>query len=194
MTKAKVADKVWVVNLLSLAFDENQSVNYIVCQDKNRKKRIKALIEYSFEICLMFGEVWLSNDRQACGMILYPENKKITFSTLWLDLKLVFQSIGLTELRKVLKRESKIKAKQPLVKMSYLWFIGVNPVKQQMGVGSELLLEIINYSKKNARIVFLETSTLKNLSWYKLFGFKIYDKLELTYTLYFLNNEASSQA
>ena len=66
---------------------------------------------------------------------------------------------------------------------------GVNPANQKNGVGSKLLQEIIVHAKQQDRPVFLETSTLKNLPWYERFGFKIYDKLELSYTLYFLSNE-----
>ncbi|RYY71652.1 MAG: GNAT family N-acetyltransferase [Chitinophagaceae bacterium] len=188
MIKAKADDKAWVVNLLSQAFDENQSVNYIVLQDKNRKKRVKALMEYSFDICSMFGEVWLSDDRQACALIFYPEKKKITFKSIYFDIKLILKTIGITRISRALQREANIKAKQPKICMSYLWFIGVNPSHQKHGIGSKLLQEIIEYAKQQDRPVFLETSTLKNLPWYERFGFKIYDKLELGYTLYFLSN------
>jgi hypothetical protein len=59
--------------------------NYITRQDNKRKKRINALMAYSFEVCLMFGEVWLSADRRACALILYPDQKKITLKAIWLS-------------------------------------------------------------------------------------------------------------
>jgi ribosomal protein S18 acetylase RimI-like enzyme len=189
MNKAKADDKAWVVNLLSQAFQENQSVNYIVRQDDNRERRIAILMEYSFDMCLMFGEVWLSDDRQACALVLFPDKKKTTFNTIYLDIKLVIKSIGITGISKALRRESNIKSKQPKVRMYYLWFIGVNPSSQKKGIGSKLLDEVINQAEQEGRPVFLETSTLINLPWYERFGFKIYDKLELSYTLYFLSNE-----
>lgn len=189
MIKAKADDKAWVVNLLSQAFDENQSVNYIILQDNNRQKRVKALMDYSFGICSMFGEVWLSDDRQACALILFPEKKKTNFKSVWLDINLILNAIGITRIKKALKREANINAKQPKINRSYLWFIGVNPANQKNGIGSKLLLEIILQAKQQDRPIFLETSTLKNLPWYERFGFKIYEKLELSYTLYFLSNE-----
>ena len=73
--------------------------------------------------------------------------------------------------------------------MSYLWFIGVDPVVQNEGIGSKLLQEIIDYSNVNNRSVYLETSTIRNLSWYEKFGFEIYSEQYLTYHLYFFKKD-----
>jgi ribosomal protein S18 acetylase RimI-like enzyme len=105
-----------------------------------------------------------------------------------LDLKLIVQAIGLSGIKRALDRESKIKAKQPKEPMAYLWFIGVEPSQQHKGIGSKLLQEVIADATVNNLPVFLETSTTPNLPWYERFGFKIYDQLTLTYTLYFLRN------
>lgn len=186
MIKAKADDKALVVNMLSKAFDENQSVNYIVLQDNNRKKRIDALMEYSFDVCLLFGEVFLSDDRKGCALVLYPEKKRTTFRSIGLDLKLVFNGIGFKNVIKALKRETKIKGIRPDIPMTYLWFIGVNPEYQHFGLGKRLMEEVIIKSKSENRKIFLETSTLENLPWYRKFGFEIYDELTFNYTLFFL--------
>ena len=59
MKKADHNDKNLVVDILTKSFDTNQSVNYIVKQDQKRVKRISALLNYSFEVCHMFGDVFL---------------------------------------------------------------------------------------------------------------------------------------
>ena len=185
---ATVNDRALVVDLLARSFDGNQSVNYIVRQDNKRKARIRALMDYSFEVCMRFGEVWLSEDRRACALVLFPEEKKTTLKTIWLDVKLIFQAIGWGGVSKAMKREALIKQKQLNVPVVYLWFIGVHPLYQHRGAGGKLLQQVIDKAKKRDRPVFLETSTLKNLPWYGRFGFQVYDELELGYTLYFLNN------
>lgn len=143
---------------------------------------------YSFQVCQLFGEVWLSDDRRACALVLYPEKKKTMFQSIWLDITLIFKAVGLSGVKKALKREAVIKKKQPKVRMAYLWFIGVNPSSQRRGVGSQLLKEVLEQAKTEDRPVFLETSVLKNIAWYQRFGFHQYDYLTLDYTLYFLNN------
>jgi len=41
--------------------------------------------------------------------------------------------------------------------------------------------------------VYLETSTLKNMPWYKRMGFEVYDEVELSYTLFFLKLDLKYQ-
>ena len=189
MKNADYKDKSLIIDILTKSFDTNQSVNYIAKQDGKRLKRISALMNYSFEVCYMFGDVFLSDDRKACALILYPDKKKTTLKSILLDIKLIFSCIGIENIKKALARESKIKQLQPKELMYYLWFIGVDPEYQNEGIGSILMDEIIKDSKHKQRPIFLETSTLKNLPWYKKYGFQIYNELELGYKLFFLKKE-----
>lgn len=189
MKKARYTDKELVVDILTRSFNANQSVNYIVKQDKKRIKRISALMDYSFEVCYMFGNVFLSNDEKACALVLYPDRKKTTFRSILLDAKLIISCVGVKNIRRTLDREAKIKQVQVKDKMYYLWFIGVNPEYQNTGIGTGLLKEVINDSQVQNRPIYLETSTLKNLPWYKSQGFKVYHELDLGYRLFFLNKE-----
>lgn len=189
MIKAERADRALVVLLLVDSFENNQSVNYIVRNDERWLKRIRALMEYSFDLCYLFGEVWLSADKQACALFLYPHLKKTTLRALWLDARLIFQAIGPERVGVALAREAKIKKLQSTEDMIYLWFIGVSPVHQHRGTGSALLKEILIYADKQGLPVCLETSTIKNISWYEQFGFVVYGQLDLGYTLFFLKRE-----
>jgi len=186
MLKANIEHKALIVDILMNAFKDNQSVNFIVRQDDKRLKRICALMNYSFEMCYLFGDVWLSENREACALILYPHLKKLSIRAIWLDIKLIFQAIGVNGIFKAMKREAQIKDIQPNIPKSYLWFIGVNPQAQHSGFGSQLLHEIIDHAKTLEFPMYLETSTVPNISWYQSFGFEIYDELDLGYTLYFL--------
>ena len=62
MKKANYTHKNLVIEILASSFDTNASVNYIIKQDKHREKRIRALMDYSFEVCYLFGEIFLFND------------------------------------------------------------------------------------------------------------------------------------
>ena len=189
MTKATNSDKRIILQILTASFANNQSVNYIIRKGKKQNKRIRALMNYSFEMCRRFGEVLLSSDQNACALIIYPDKKKVTLKSILLDVKLIFQCVGFQNIKKTLQRESLIKKGQPKEPMTYLWFIGVAPEKQGNGIGSGMLADIIEDSRMKNRPVYLETSTLINLPWYKKFGFKIYHQEDLGYTLYFLSNQ-----
>lgn len=189
MRSATRTDKPLVTDLLSAAFDDNLSVNYIVRQDDKRKQRIRALMDYSFEVCYRFGKVWLSEDRKACALVLYPHKKNTTLQMIWLDVKLIFTAIDIRGIKKALDREAKIKAKQPKEPMAYLWFIAVKPLYQHQGAGSRILKEIIADAELQNLPVYLETSTERNLPWYNQQDFTEYDTLDLSYTLHFLKHD-----
>lgn len=178
-------DKETVVDILVQAFIDNKSVNYII-QHKKSLRELKALMEYSFDSCLLFGQVLLSDERNTCALILYPQKKRTGIQSIWLDIKLIFRAIGVSRIKIALDRETKIKALQPKIPMAYIWFIGVNLNSQHSGFGTKMMREIIQAAEQLGLPVFLETSTLENLPWYQHLGFEIYNKLDLTYSLYFL--------
>ena len=189
MKRVDANHKSLVVDILTKSFDDNKSVNYVVKQDEKRQERIRGLMDYSFDVCNAFGEVWLADDNQACALILHPDKKRTTPDAIMWDVKLALSVIGLTRVGQVLGRESKIKAFHPKEPFSYLWFIGVRPEDQNSGKGSRLLNEVIEYSERNNRPIYLETSVDRNLPWYKKHGFEIFHSLELTYKLYMLRRE-----
>ena len=184
MIKATYSDKSLIVDILVQSFDTNKSINFIVQQDSKRLQRIKILMEYSFEICYMFGSVFLSEDRKGCALILHPEKKATTLKSMYWDTKLAFYCIGISRISKVLKRESLIKNNHPKTPICYLWFLAVHPDEQKQGIGSKLIKSIIQKSVEDKRDIYLETSTLTNIEWYQKFNFKIIKELDLGYKLF----------
>lgn len=189
MIKAEYKDKNRIVDILTSSFDDNKSVNYIIKQDSRRVQRIRNLMDYSFEVCYMFGDVFLSEDKNACALIVLPDKKKTNLKSIFLDVKLIISCTGLSNVKKAMDRESKIKKLHSKELMYYLWFIGVDPNKQNKGIGSTLLNEIIKEGASKKRAIYLETSTTRNIPWYEKFGFRIYNELDLGYRLFFLKKD-----
>jgi hypothetical protein len=189
MKRAEYSDKDLVVDILANSLDDNKSVNYIVKQDGKRIRRLKRLMEYSFDICYRYGDVFLSDDKKGCALVVMPDKKKTTFKSILLDAKLALTCIGLSGIKKAMKRESRINKVHPDQPIYYLWFIGVDTKSQSMGIGSGLLKEVIKQSIIRNRPIYLETSTVKNLPWYQKFGFTIFEELDFGYTLFCLKRE-----
>lgn len=189
MVPAKRQDKDTIIQLLTEAFDKNQSVGYIVKSGPDRKKRLRYLMAYSFELCYRYGEVYVTEDRTACALLAYPRKKKgFTLMPLWLDVMLIFKTIGISGIKKALARESAIKANYPRTPFLYLWFIGVDVRHQGKGIGSALLSEVMEVARRGNLPVYLETSTLKNLPWYKRFGFSVFKEIFPGYRLFMLKS------
>lgn len=189
MIKATAADKDLVVKILTSAFLENRSVNYIIKQDDFKQKRIEALMEYSFDFCQAVGKIYLSNDKKACALISFPDRKTTNFKSVFLDLKLIMKSAGISNISKILAREKLISQNYPAPDIYYLWFIGVAPENQNQGFGQKLLTEIIGDAHQMNRPIYLETSAEKNLAWYLKAGFEIYYQLDFGYPLFLLRRE-----
>ena len=176
------------INTLSRSFDGNNSVNYAVKQDNLRKDRIQLLMEYSFEICQMFGKVYLTRDQQGTALILYPEKKKTTLKSIFLDIKLAVSSIGISRVKKIVSRDNRIKSLHPKTAICYLWFIGVNPESQGKGIGKRLMQEIIQ--DHDQLPIYLETSVPQNVGFYESLGFHVYSELMFDHKLFLMKRPA----
>ncbi|WP_025663324.1 GNAT family N-acetyltransferase [Aquimarina megaterium] len=184
---ASNANKKRIIEIISESFKDNQSINYIVKQDQKRLERIKKLVEYSFFQGSEFGQLFISDDENAACILLFSDQKKTTFKSILWDIKLVAQVIGIQKVRAALRRESILKKNYPKTPYVHLWYIGVDPLYQKRGIGSKLLQEVITYC--GDKPIYLETSVVSNLGWYKKFGFKIIKTLNLGYTLHLLKKD-----
>lgn len=191
--KATIKEREIVVNILCSAFDPIKipnSINYVVKQDKNRSMRLRVLMEYLFDNSLMFGEIFLSNNRRACILLQYPHLKKTTLKTILLDLRLVIKCIGLSRVFKVLKRErtlNKHHIKKPHI---HPILMGAYHKDNGKGFGVRLIFELFDYYKNKNLPIIVETTTPENLKLYNKFGFKIFKKVDdLNYPLYFLRKD-----
>lgn len=187
MRLAVKKDKIQVVEILTSSFIDvliPNSINFVVKNDVKRKERLKSLMEFQFDIALDLGHIFISDDLKAC--IIYVDKWKSSLKRIILEIKLLFNVIGIENVFQVLKREKIIKSYHPKREFIHLWLMGVKPEAQGTGIGSKLLQETLNFYK--GKLIYLETTTPENLKFYKKNGFNIFhNTFELDYPLYFLN-------
>lgn len=186
MKRAENIDRNIIVDILVKSFGDNKSVNYIIKQDAKRDERLRRLMEYSHDVCKLFGDVFITDDKSGCALIIKPDKKRTSLKSVLLDARFAITCLGISNLKKAMSREATIKAQHPDGLIYYLWFIGVDPNKQHEGIGSKLLKDVINKGQKENRTICLETSTSKNIPWYQSFGFTIYQELDFGYKLFCL--------
>lgn len=161
------------------------SINFVVNEKGNRYKKLKALMSYQVDLALLYGKVFLNEDQT--GAILYLDNPRQSLKRFYLELKLVFQCIGINNVFKVLKRENLLKKNHPDHSYIHLWLIGILPELQGKGIGTKLLNETLKEFQDE--FIFVETTTPENLKFYQKNGFCIfYETHQLDYPLYFLKN------
>ncbi|HMI04891.1 MAG TPA: hypothetical protein VK541_20550 [Pedobacter sp.] len=84
MIEAQPNDKARIIEILTYAFEQNASVDYIVKRDEARLVRIRKLMEYAFKVCCRYGKVVLSDDRNACALVQLKKKKFSFQSLLWI--------------------------------------------------------------------------------------------------------------
>lgn len=129
MKYAQKLDKPKVIRILTSAFINNPSVNYIIKQDRKKRERIEALMDYSFEVCFNSGKVLLNDNETACALVSFPD-KKSSISSVLNDINFVINAVGLGGVTKAMQREKIIHANYPNSNIYYLWFIGVDQDQQ----------------------------------------------------------------
>ncbi|MFK7813477.1 MAG: GNAT family N-acetyltransferase [Maribacter sp.] len=190
MIRAKYSDKVLVVSILVEAFEplrEDNSINFVVKQDKKRTERIRILMEYMFDKALRTGEVFLSDNRASCLLISYAHKDKFSLGKLTSTIRLALKCIGIERIQKVLKR-------QKIVSRNYPYGAQIRPmifaVKQEYKgtvTAAKLILQVFKEFKNNELPVIVDTTSEDHVKLYQKFGLKVFNiEKELGFPIYLL--------
>lgn len=177
MLFASKKDKKWICSLLADSFELNNSVNYIVKQDKKRKKRKKRIYNlmcYSFNECIRNGIVAYNENKDTAMLCSLPARSRFSFSRLKNNFFLLFCISGIKKISKIIRRENYIKNQHPKSDFAYLWFIGVNQQIQGKGNGSKMIKDFLKWANEKNLPVYLETSNPRNLEFYIKNGFTLF--------------------
>ena len=198
MIKATLKDRDHVVGILHSAFEpilEPNSINFVVKQDQHRSKRLRVLMEFLVDDCFDFGEVLLSDQRNACILLKYPNSQKITFRFIKRQLRIAFKCIGLSRVSKILKRQAQVNKNHPKGE-DYIHpvIMGATSDVKGFGYGVRLMKQLFAEHPDNVLPVVTETTTAVNLNIYKRFGFELYHQIETEdFPIYFLRLPISQQ-
>ncbi|PSL44634.1 acetyltransferase (GNAT) family protein [Chitinophaga niastensis] len=177
MIKADYTDRSLVIEILTKAYDKNETINETIMQDKNRNARLHKLMKYSFFLCKQFGKVYLSDDKQAVALILFPEKKRTTLKTIGWDIQFLFTISGFSKSLKALSRENAVRKAHPTGPIYHLWYLATDPLHAGKGIGGALMKDLIGDAEAKNRILCVESRMEQNTSWYQKLGFSIYKEL-----------------
>lgn len=190
MRLAKKGDKKKVIQIISEAFDNNPSVNWVIKNDIFRKQRIRVLARYAFNVANRRSGVYLSSDEEGV-VICYQYKKKKDDLFDYIDqLYLALFAVGLSRIGKVLRRESYIqKARSEDNDFLYFWFWGISKKGKGQTAARESKDFIFELSEKLKLRIYLETSVAKNKNVYERYGFKTYAIWQDSISLWLMRRE-----
>ena len=177
MIKATSKHKQLVVDILVSAFkdvEEENSINFLVGDGEGRIKRMQYLMGYLFDCSMLFGEVYLTDNLKSCLLLSFSENERVTFKSIYLDLKVLFQCIGVQNSFELYRRQKIIKQHYPK-KENYIKPVIMGSLNDAYGSGSaaRLVISVMKKYKENKKPVIVDTVSEYNINLYKKFGFKV---------------------
>jgi hypothetical protein len=171
MIEAQLQDKNDAVKIIVETFDTNPSVNIVIGDKGNRRKKISRLADYAFIKSINRNGAYLSNNKKGAAFCYRTNHGSSNFKELVYEIRFAL-SIPLKKVLQTLKRESYIKKFRFQEDHLYFWFLGV-----EKG-GGEAVYEIKDYlfqlSEKENLPILLETSVERNKTIYERYGFKVY--------------------
>lgn len=172
MIKAVAGDKDLVVSLLQQAGDGLSDYLF-----KNKQQQ-ELLLSHLFDLYFYMGEIWLSDNRRACALIMQPGISLLNGKAVWWLFKLFLSEVGRVVLHEAwhqVNRGGRLKA---IYKMTHIRWICVDPLFKGRGIGSGLLARVLEKAAAQNRTAYAETGALKSLDWLERFGFEGYDVLD----------------
>jgi hypothetical protein len=174
MKTASKSDKPLVIAILKRAFHDVPGLQWITGNGPDHTRKLEILLDASVELTLHQGQIWLSDDEQACCLFFYPEQRRLTPIALYHYARMVLQVIGLRRLPEILARERYIRAHQPTDQAClYVWYIAAQADKS----GMEAIVDIKNGLFRKAylenRAITMETTQAQVATVFERYGFDI---------------------
>jgi len=171
MTQATPSDKKDAVEIIIETFDQNPSVNIVIGEGGNRRKKISRLAAYAFIKAINRDGAYLSENRKGAALCFHSDSGGFSLKEIYYEARFAVV-IPIKKVIQTLKRESYIKKNRYKGKHLYFWFLGV-----EKGGGQavfELRDHLFALSEKEQLPILLETSVPRNKEVYERYGFKVY--------------------
>ena len=171
MIHATPSNKKDAVRIITDTFDHNPSVNIVIGEGGNRRKKIGRLAEYAFVKALNRDGAYLSKNMKGAALCFVSDSGSFSLKEVFYEARFALV-IPLKKVIQTLKRESYIKKNRYKGRHLYFWFLGV-----EKGGGQavfELRDHLFDLSEKEQLPILLETSVKRNKEVYERYGFKVY--------------------
>lgn len=173
------SDQAAIVETLSLAFQDDPAISWIMPDAARRKARLPILFETLFTSDLPAGMVLKSPDNEACSLWRAPGKADIGPWELVKSLIPMLRVFG-SGIARGIAVSNALDAHHPKgFSYWYLHFVGVRPEWQGKGWGGAIIREGLARSAAEGVPSYLETATPQNVPLYLRLGFEIVDEWDV---------------
>jgi hypothetical protein len=167
------------IQILTHCFKEDPHMGWILdSKEEHFEKRLSALFSYLFEYTWSKGEIIFSQEKESVSAWLTHSPPRFNFR-IFIEFINLFFALGIKRSIRLSKMDSKFAKIRKNQNHIYLLLLGVLETARGKGLAKfQINSKIENSSHQNLDI-YLETSTLKNVSIYSKLGFQVYEEINL---------------
>jgi GNAT superfamily N-acetyltransferase len=161
------------VDVLARTFVDDPFVNWVVRQDARHDEAMHRF----FRVCLLLltmphGEVWTTHDLSGTAMWTPPGAFKVGPGEQVRFLWQAVQAWGVARIPTRLSAFNEIERHHPKEPHFYLFFVGVDPDRQGEGIGSQLIVPILDRCDAEGLPAYLEATRQDLVPYYARFGYR----------------------
>jgi len=172
--KVAMVDVPALVGTLARAFDADPMVNWLLRQDGGRAAAFQRFFDIALRRMTLPHELVFTTSGLQGAALWTPSGRwKLGLLDQLRLLPSMARSVGYTHVPKVMSGVDALERKHPRVPHYYLFLLGVEPAMQGRGVGSALLVPVLERCDRERMPAYLETATARNVPLYERNGFRV---------------------
>jgi len=178
--KATAADVPQIVRTLTRAFHDDPVMSFIFPEDGKRPAILEAFFDVSArQIYLEKGETYICNDGRAAALWAPPGKWKVSTLDIVRNGPRLARVMG-RRLALGLRAMNMVERKHPREPGHYyLAILGTDPERQNRGLGSALLTDMLSRADAEGVPAYLESSSENNRRLYMRHGFRVVEEIPI---------------
>jgi len=163
---------------LARAFDDDPLTTWLFPDDDQRSRRLPRFFRSLLGASLPLGEVYSADDAR-CAAIWNPPG---TFPMGWLTnarLGLITTSLVGLRITTCAQGLMYFASHHPKERHWYLQMLGTDPEWQGQGVGTAIMVPVLDRCDREGERIYLESSKMLNIPFYERHGFVVSDEIQV---------------
>ncbi len=178
--KATIQDIPKLAKVLTMAFNEDPFINWLVKQDTSRQARTTTLFEmFIRHFAIEYGHVYTTDEKNTAVLWVPPKKFDSSILKQLTVLPTLMKVIGMNHLVNRLIGANNIEKYHINEPHYYLMFIGIDPELKGKGIGTMLINHVLDNCDSERIPAYLEATREDLVDYYKRFGFQLKEVIQV---------------
>jgi ribosomal protein S18 acetylase RimI-like enzyme len=175
--RADARDVPGIVDVLGRAFLDDPVFAWVIPDDEHRRRTINGFFELFVAAVQGHDEIYTAEDGSGAALWVPPGHPPVA-EDFEAELGARAAALAGDYAPRFGELVSVMEAVHPTEPHQYLWFVGVDPSLQGLGVGSALLTRVLERCDRKSAPAYLEATSPDNARLYERHGFDVTRKID----------------